>query len=336
MKVSLKIAPEHCELCGLPLDETAEEVHEGPPILIRCGECGLVRLKVFPDENALRDVYQKDYYDAEKGERFAVPLEWLVRAFRWQRMRSILRREPGPTSLLDIGCGRGTLVAMLAQRGWRAVGTQVSETAARAARQRLGAEVLLGDLPDLEIPDDSFRVVVFFHVLEHLDHPARFLRKSWEILEDGGLLIVEVPNYRSPGILVLGLRNLTVDYPHHLFFFSPESLRAMLRGAGFEVESESHFSLEYSPFTTLQNFLNLLPGRPNRLYASCQKNREGRRLRRQPLTWAHGLLAILLAPLAFLASLLGLILPIGNTLRIYSRKLPIPEQLPVDTPSQNP
>ena len=336
MKVPPKIAPEHCELCGLPLDETAEATLAGPPTLIRCGACGLVRLKTFPDENALREAYQRDYYDSEKGERFAVPLEWLVRVFRWMRMRSILRREPGPTSLLDVGCGRGTLIGMLARRGWRAKGTQVSVTAARAARQHRGVEVLLGNLPELDVPDDSVRVVVFFHVLEHLDRPARYLQKSWESLEDGGLLIVEVPNYRSPGILVLGLRNLTVDYPHHLFFFSPESLRRMLRSAGFEVEHESHFSLEYSPFTTLQNFLNLLPGPPNRLYASCQQNPEGRRLRRQPLTWVHGLLAVLLAPLAFLTSLLGLILPIGNTLRIYSRKLPESEQTPVDATPRHP
>jgi hypothetical protein len=86
------------------------------------------------------------------------------------------------------------------------------------------------------------------------------------------------------------------------------------------VEEVSHFSLEYSPFTTLQNLLNILPGERGRLYRALMGNEEGKRLRKAPATWVHALLACALAPAALLLSLAGLAIPIGNTIRFYCRK----------------
>ena len=50
------------------------------------------------------------------------------------------------------------------------------------------------------------------------------------------------------------------------------------------------------------------------------ENPGGVALRRSPWTWVHVLLGGLLAPLAFLAALPGLALPLGNTMRVYARK----------------
>jgi hypothetical protein len=93
----------------------------------------------------------------------------------------------------------------------------------------------------------------------------------------------------------------------------------LLDRCGFVVVGERRFSLEYSPYTFLQNVLNALPGRPNRLYRSFMQNAEGRSLRRSPITWLHWALGGALAPLAFLLSLGSLVLPTGNTLRVYAR-----------------
>jgi len=158
------------------------------------------------------------------------------------------------------------------------------------------------------------------HVLEHLAHPCEYLRAAHRALHDGGLLVVEVPDCSSAGFRVLGARSFTFDYPHHLLFFTPDSLRCVVERCGFQVVGVSRFSFEYSPYTTLQNLLNLLPGRPCRLYRALMRNSEGRALRRSPWTWMHGVLALLLAGPAFALSLCPLVVPPGNTLRFYCRK----------------
>jgi 2-polyprenyl-3-methyl-5-hydroxy-6-metoxy-1,4-benzoquinol methylase len=110
------------------------------------------------------------------------------------------------------------------------MGTQLSRTAAESARSQYGVEVLVGELPEPNLPEGAFHVVTFFHVLEHLGRPEAYLRRAWELLIPGGLLVVEVPNLAGPGFRILGTRNFCTDYPNHLVFFTPESLSRLLAG----------------------------------------------------------------------------------------------------------
>lgn len=315
--------PASCELCGHALPRR-RGVLPAAPELVACPGCDLVSLAVLPPPAERKAGYQEEYYDAEQGERFLGPLEALVRFFRRRRRGDLLRHfarraAAVPRSFLDVGCGRGLLVDLFAEKGFAAVGTQLSETAARAARAR-GADVRVGELRELALPAGSFGIVVVYHVLEHVEAPLADLREAARILAPGGLLVVEVPSFARPGYRLLGLRDLCIDYPHHLYFFEPATLRPLLAAAGFRIDEESHFSLEYSPVTTLQNLLNLLPGRPNRLLDALRRNKASAALRRSPLTALHFLLAAALAPAALALSLLGLVLPIGNTYRIYASR----------------
>lgn len=322
--VAPELDPGFCESCGGALPRRRAEVLPPAPELLSCPGCGLLSLAVFPAPQQRKAGYQEEYYDAQ-GERFLGPLEALVRFFRRLRRRDLLGRfrefaaPAAPRRFLDVGCGRGLLVDLFGAAGFAALGTQLSETAARAARAR-GADVRVGELRELALPAESFGIVVFYHVLEHVEAPLADLREAWRILAPGGLLLAEVPSFDRPGFRLLGLRDLCVDYPHHLYFFTPATLRPLLGAAGFRIAGERYFSLEYSPVTTLQNLLNLLPGRPNRLLDALRRNRASASLRRSPWTWLHLLLAPLLAPFALLLSLAGLLLPVGNTYRIYAVK----------------
>ena len=292
----------------------------GPePGLFHCASCGIASLSPFPGASEAAQGYQEDYYEEGTGSRFLGLAERAVLALRGTRVRAIRRRCPGPGALLDLGCGRGELLELFQRRGWQVLGTQLSRTAMAAAKALRGVDVRLGELPDLALPAASFDVITAFHVVEHLRQPAAYLREARRLLREDGLLVVEVPNYACAGFRFLGTRDLCFDYPHHLLFFTPETLGALLAEAGFRVESVSHFSLEYSPFTTLQNLLNALPGSPNRFYRALMRNGEARALRAEPLTWLHGLLAVLLAGPALALALAGLVLPVGNTIRFYCR-----------------
>lgn len=302
-----------CNLCGCPAIP-----EPGTSSLLRCDGCGLVSIASFPVKEDREAGYQEEYYKPESGGRFIGLAESAVAFFRKRRMRSVRRWSPGPGTILDVGCGRGTMLMLFQIQGWKAIGTQLSRTAAEAAGRR-GIDVRCAELTDLDLPAGNFDVMTFFHVLEHLPCPGAYLRKAHTLLREDGLLVAEVPNFASPGFRILGERNLCYDYPNHLVFFTPASLNRLLRECGFETFRVDHFSLEYSPFTTLQNMLNAIPGIPNRFYRSLMGNADGEALRKEPATWLHAVLALLLSPLAFVLSLSGLLFPVGNTMRFYCR-----------------
>ncbi|MGK5553743.1 methyltransferase domain-containing protein [Actinomadura kijaniata] len=104
--------------------------------------------------------------------------------------------RPG-LSVLDVGCGPGTITTGLAERvapGGRVVGVDpagsVVAEAAREAAERGLADVTFatGDVYALDFPDDAFDVVHAHQVLQHLPDPVAALREMRRVCRPGGIV----------------------------------------------------------------------------------------------------------------------------------------------------
>lgn len=131
-------------------------------------------------------------------------------------------------SLLDVGCGDGRLVGMLAERfpERRCVGLDYSERAVALARALSpGGRFVQGDVTDAALFPEPFEGATCVDTLEHVD-PAflpRFVAGIRQQLKPGAFLIVTVPS-----------ANLPLS-PKHFQHFTEEGLRAALEGP-FAVE----------------------------------------------------------------------------------------------------
>jgi SAM-dependent methyltransferase len=81
----------------------------------------------------------------------------------------------------------------------------------------------------------GFDAVVFNHSLEHVVNPARDLLLAHDLLRDGGLLLVSVPNFGCWQRRWLGSNWLHLDLPRHRSHFSPQGLRTLLNRTGFSL-----------------------------------------------------------------------------------------------------
>lgn len=219
--------------------------------LQRCGRCGSER--ILPE--CTEDLYNRDYY-SRRGERFPKIIERFVNYFRTSNARFIRRLPVPERSVLDIGCGRGITLKDLRQRGWRTMGTQLSENAAAAARKG-GVEVIIADI-DAIPTDRPFAVVTLFHVIEHFDNLADSLERIDKLLLPGGYLILEYPSARSVLKSLLKWRWFAYDPPHHRLQINPDILSDTLGLNNYRPIYESNFSLEYSFFVFAQSITNLL------------------------------------------------------------------------------
>jgi SAM-dependent methyltransferase len=98
-----------------------------------------------------------------------------------------------PGRVLDLGCGLGTELGVLARAGFSAVGIDLSEAALMSARRAVpGAQVLRADLRDLPFSDRAFDALLdrgTFHYLSRGDRP-RYEREARRVLRPGGRLLL--------------------------------------------------------------------------------------------------------------------------------------------------
>jgi len=154
-------------------------------------------------------------------------------AERLSRYLPYLTGTMGQGPVLDLGCGRGEALAILAARGVPAAGVDGSARMVALCRER-GLDAQEGDLFErlAAAPPASLGGVVSFHVIEHLPAPSldRLVRLAHRALLPGGVLILETPN---PLSLVVAARNFWLD-PTHRRPVHPESLHLLYELAGFD------------------------------------------------------------------------------------------------------
>lgn len=100
---------------------------------------------------------------------------------------------PAPASVADLGCGTGSLSALVAGAGYEVRGLDLSERMVEAARAKApGVEFRQGDASTPPWPPGTFDVVLARHVLWALPDPAAALERWRALLKPGGrLLLVE-------------------------------------------------------------------------------------------------------------------------------------------------
>lgn len=260
-----------CPICQL-VDTALEFPHASGPALrfplVRCSSCGLVFLEEFRDEAQLDDAQRTAY--GEPQRRFVGPFELLVRGFRLGRVRFARRLMPPGGSVLDVGCGRGLFLHLLRERGYEVKGTELSAATVRNAYPDLPISV--GDLRPGLFPDATFDLVSIWHVLEHLRFPDQALEVAFRALRPGGKLMLAVPNYGSVQARLGGERWFHLDPPRHLFQFTDQTLRRLVRAPGFEIERCRTGQWEMDPFGLLQTLLNRSGIRHNALYDTIRNN----------------------------------------------------------------
>jgi 2-polyprenyl-3-methyl-5-hydroxy-6-metoxy-1,4-benzoquinol methylase len=311
-----------CRLCGVPLPEPFLKIDEEFS-LARCESCGLVETVPPVPPSEIGRYYPPNYY-GEGNRRFNALFEALIPWFRDRRGKAI-ERFLSRGKILDVGCGRGILPALMRDRGWDAHGLEFSETAAQHARQ-LGIPVFVGSFLESPYDDKSFDAIVLWHVLEHVPDPLATLERARQVLRPGGLLVIAVPNFESLQARFSGRHWFHLDVPRHYHHFGLSILNRTLKSAGFSILDVSHLSLEYNPYGWIQSIFNRIGFRFNLLY-DLLKNPSARSLR-SPLRSAplQTLLTLALLPpvvsASFALTLLEILLRRGGTIEVYARRDP--------------
>lgn len=170
-------------------------------------------------------------------------------------------------SCLEVGCGAGrylrALERMLPDRDVVLAGTDISRGSIDVATRAPGnVEYRLMPPDHIPWPDQSFDVVCFLDVLEHIEDPLPFLAESLRVLKTNGVLHASVPLEGDRRSLwrwldIIGLHDRTKRVDGQIQRFTGQGLKQLLMTFPLRLEQERYSYhvvgnlLDVTLFTTL-------------------------------------------------------------------------------------
>ncbi len=175
-----------------------------------------------------------------------------------------------PGSVLDVGCGGGGFLLMAKEKGFQTAGFDYDA--------RMIALAKMAGLVDVEATEfetfckgrreREFQYITLFDVLEHTPKPDWFMGLLKPLLEEGGYMVVTLPNTWRPTFW----GREEHDYPpHHFTRWNSETLSRFLKSQGFTIEEVYDTTLRVgfiSANVFFFFFKKLLPGVKRALFGA--------------------------------------------------------------------
>jgi 2-polyprenyl-3-methyl-5-hydroxy-6-metoxy-1,4-benzoquinol methylase len=209
---------------------------------VRCEPCGMVWLNPRPAVSALSTIYPPTYY-AYNYDQLSPIARKGKEAMDALKLKSILAVGGGatPTRYLDVGCGDGRYLEIMAKKG-----VPKSDLYGLELDQRIVDE-LAGKGFNVHcervesatsIPEASFDLITMFHVIEHVASPREVVAKLVSLLKPGGVLAMETPNIDSLDARLFASGTWGgFHIPRHWYLFDPSTFRRLAADAGLSVEA---------------------------------------------------------------------------------------------------
>jgi len=161
---------------------------------------------------------------------------------------------PKDARILEIGCGTGHNLPMLAQFG-EIDAIEIDETARAKASERLGKPVGTSPLPELVgVEPGSYDLVAVLDVIEHVEDDVAALKAITAALKPGGRILITVPAHQW-----MWSAHDVVN--HHKRRYSKAGFEALLEKSGLQGRKLGYFNSLLFPVAVAARFAGKLMGK---------------------------------------------------------------------------
>ena len=235
-----KMAIDKCRVCGnayfeeplltyvdmpkgaqyLPDAETLNSDKGVELTVCQCSACGLVQLNNDPVPY-FREVIRAAGISKEMREFRIKQFSEFIENYSLERKK-----------VIEIGCGRGEYLDILNNFNLDAHGLEFSlDSVNRCLAKNLQVKIGFVESENQVITDAPFDGFLILNFLEHLPDPNATLKGIEHNLSDGGVGLIEVPNFD-----MILKKNLFSEFiGDHLFYFTKDTLFSTLNRNGLEI-----------------------------------------------------------------------------------------------------
>lgn len=255
-----------CRICGSQnlKSFTALEMQHGTRdafLYDECLACKSLQIQNIPED--LGKYYPSDYYSFNKSistdqssikssvksvfsnlflhSKFLKNLEPMAKYAGVTLKKIAHSRVDKHSKILDVGCGNGEKLVSLAKYGFKNL-TGIDPFLSNDIDYSINCRIVKESIYD---HSGSYDLIMFSHVLEHVESPRDVLEKSSNLLKEGGTLQITIPVADSYAWKKYRENWVALDAPRHIHLFSPSAFKAFVDSCGFHVYKEVYESTEY-------------------------------------------------------------------------------------------
>ena len=182
-----------CNLCKSERGKLLYKASDYPDTrggaVVRCRNCGLV----------FRHWACNKVYETSEERTADSPPDYPVRFDEKRRVtfsKIIEGIEPfrDNNRVLDVGSGEGHFLRLCSEKKWNVFGVETNSELVRICRNLHGIDVTKESFEEANLLEDSFDVVTFINVLEHMKDPCLALKKANRVIRPEGAILIRFPN----------------------------------------------------------------------------------------------------------------------------------------------
>ena len=220
LKCPLCDKPGEAYWCHSTIEMGSTHVQQYNPVRVwmRCENCNHLYAEEFPEQtvNVNKKINPKAVGMLTRTHLFAYYSEIISRLSQYVR----------GNELLEIGFGGCESMLVAREMAFNVFGIDISEGNVAQAR-RYGFDAEIHDFVKFE-PDKKWDVLILGDVIEHVSDPVRTVEKTYELLNDDGVLWISTPNFESSFAVVAGHNDPMRKEVEHKNYFSRVSLLGLL------------------------------------------------------------------------------------------------------------
>lgn len=196
--------------------------------IFECLRCHLLRTIPIPQNTTTRGQVKERLAKLGLWELFAKNIIKQIEKYKKEKELRVL----------DIGANLGVFVNLSAKKGWDVTGIDVDREVVRIGKEKFKIDLRCTDLEDAKFKSEEFDVVTLSHTLEHILEPKELLMEIHRVLKERGILVIEVPNIDGFPVKIQNIRGelwYGYDPRHHIWHFTPKTLRRLLEDLDFDI-----------------------------------------------------------------------------------------------------
>lgn len=199
-----------------------------------CKVCGMGRAKDMPNEEALREYYQKDYFFGDEYVDYIKDRKALEKNFS-KRINTLINLVGTKRNIkvCEIGSAYGFFLNLIKPFSSKTIGFEMGKDGVDYANKNFAVNTFDKDFLKTEI-DKGQDLCVMWDVIEHLRYPDKYVEKSATLLAKNGIFALTTGDIGS----FLARRKLDgwrmIHPPTHLYYFTKKSLEILLERNGLE------------------------------------------------------------------------------------------------------